>query len=112
MNTAHSDRRRSRSCNEAVRLTKTGNTTALNPRKSRLPTSESIDLTTGKNNTSVNKNNSIISSSNSNGNKGIVGRAIRSPSVNKTHVERQKSVNFYIFTIVGIKKELKHVIFA
>lgn len=98
MNTANADRRRSRSCNEAVRLNKAGNTTALNPRKSRLPTSESIDLTTGKNNTSVNKNTSIISSSNSNGNKGAVGRAVRSPSVNKSQVERQKSVKFYILS--------------
>ena len=92
------DRRRSRSCNESVRLSKQNNgtgavATTANPRKSRLPTSESIDLSTVNKNTSINKNTSLVSSTNSNGNnRGVVGKAVRSPSVNKSHVERQRSV--------------------
>jgi hypothetical protein len=93
------DRRRSRSCNEAVRLSKQSNgtgavtSTTANQRKSRLPTSESIDLSTANKNTSINKNTSLVSSTNSNGNnRGVVGKAMRSPSVNKSHVERQRSV--------------------
>jgi hypothetical protein len=81
------DRRRSKSCNEAERLSKQSNatgalaTTAIQ-RKSRLP------ISTNKY-TSVNKNTSLVSSVNIN--NSVVDKSLRS------RMEKQRSVNIYVY---------------
>lgn len=109
-------RRRSRSCNQAVkvshnntnnsssRTTTTGTTSnnlpTNNVRKTRLPTSESIDSCTSSkiNSSNTNTNTSLVTSSASvlptnekqqQQSSKLVGKAVRSPSVTK--LERQRS---------------------